>query len=177
VALNPSAALACQLSPLTLPLQCLAGALYGLYAGLALSWLASSLGQALAFLLGRYLFRATVKAYLLQRVPNFPQIVSSALRSSAAQGALQRGRQQLALRSRRPPPWALDPAAALSASLVHSCRLARAGGGGEEGGLEADGAAAPVSHLALQRAQLRRRADAHQVPPALRLHRSAGSSP
>ncbi len=46
--------------------------------GLALSWFASSVGQALAFLLGRYLFRASVKAYLLQRVPNFPQIVSGA---------------------------------------------------------------------------------------------------
>lgn len=55
-------------------LQAITGALYGLYVGLALSWFASSVGQALAFLLGRYLFRASVKAYLLQRVPNFPQI-------------------------------------------------------------------------------------------------------
>ncbi|KAG2500159.1 hypothetical protein HYH03_001741 [Edaphochlamys debaryana] len=55
-------------------LQAITGALYGLYAGLVVSWLASSVGQALAFLLGRYLFRASVKSYLLQRVPNFPQI-------------------------------------------------------------------------------------------------------
>ncbi|KAG2430643.1 hypothetical protein HYH02_013641 [Chlamydomonas schloesseri] len=55
-------------------LQCITGALYGLYAGLVVSWLASAVGQALAFLLGRYLFRASVKSYLLQRVPNFPQI-------------------------------------------------------------------------------------------------------
>ncbi|GFR42230.1 hypothetical protein Agub_g3123 [Astrephomene gubernaculifera] len=55
-------------------LQAITGALYGLYAGLLVSWLASSVGQALAFLLGRYLFRASVKAYMLQRVPNFPQI-------------------------------------------------------------------------------------------------------
>ncbi|KAG2438514.1 hypothetical protein HXX76_005065 [Chlamydomonas incerta] len=55
-------------------LQAITGALYGLYAGLVVSWLASVVGQALAFLLGRYLFRASVKSYLLQRVPNFPQI-------------------------------------------------------------------------------------------------------
>lgn len=67
--------------------QAITGALYGLYVGLALSWFASSVGQALAFLLGRYLFRASVKAYLLQRVPNFPQIVSGA--RGGVEGALQ----------------------------------------------------------------------------------------
>ncbi|GLC44991.1 hypothetical protein PLESTB_001745900 [Pleodorina starrii] len=55
-------------------LQAITGALYGLYAGLLVSWFASSVGQALAFLLGRYLFRASVKSYLVTRVPNFPQI-------------------------------------------------------------------------------------------------------
>ncbi|GIL77864.1 hypothetical protein Vretimale_6601 [Volvox reticuliferus] len=55
-------------------LQAITGALYGLYAGLIVSWFASSVGQSLAFLLGRYLFRASVKAYLVQRVTNFPQI-------------------------------------------------------------------------------------------------------
>ncbi|EFJ52800.1 hypothetical protein VOLCADRAFT_86135 [Volvox carteri f. nagariensis] len=55
-------------------LQAITGALYGLYAGLVVSWFASAVGQSLAFLLGRYLFRSSVKAYLVQRVPNFPQI-------------------------------------------------------------------------------------------------------
>jgi uncharacterized membrane protein YdjX (TVP38/TMEM64 family) len=55
-------------------LQVLSGALYSFYVGLLLSWFATSVGQALAFLLGRYLFRRSVKAYLIERVPNFPLI-------------------------------------------------------------------------------------------------------
>ena len=55
-------------------MQVLSGALYGFYMGLLITWVSSCAGQCLAFLLGRYLLRRSVKSYLLQRVPNFPQI-------------------------------------------------------------------------------------------------------
>ena len=58
----------------TMILQVLSGALYNFYVGLLVSWFATSVGQSLAFVLGRYLFRRSVKAYLLERVPNFPII-------------------------------------------------------------------------------------------------------
>jgi uncharacterized membrane protein YdjX (TVP38/TMEM64 family) len=46
--------------------QVLSGALYGFWAGLAVSWLATNIGQCAAFLLGRYLFRPTVKVKAVQ---------------------------------------------------------------------------------------------------------------
>lgn len=55
-------------------MQVISGALYGFWMGLLVSWLATSIGQSLAFLLGRYLFRAPVKAYLHQTWPSFPTI-------------------------------------------------------------------------------------------------------
>jgi uncharacterized membrane protein YdjX (TVP38/TMEM64 family) len=55
-------------------MQVISGALYGFWIGLLVSWVATSLGQSLAFLLGRYLFRAPVKSYLHQTWPNFPTI-------------------------------------------------------------------------------------------------------
>ncbi|KAL6759383.1 snare associated Golgi protein-domain-containing protein [Haematococcus lacustris] len=55
-------------------LQVMSGALYGFWMGLLVSWVATSLGQALAFLLGRYLFRPTVKSYLHSTWPTFPAI-------------------------------------------------------------------------------------------------------
>jgi uncharacterized membrane protein YdjX (TVP38/TMEM64 family) len=55
-------------------LQVISGALYGFWGGMAVSWTSTSLGQSLAFLLGRYLFRPTVKSYLHARWPTFPTI-------------------------------------------------------------------------------------------------------
>ncbi len=55
-------------------MQVMSGALYGFWMGLVVSWLATSVGQSLAFLLGRYLFRPTVKAYLHSTWPTFPAI-------------------------------------------------------------------------------------------------------
>jgi uncharacterized membrane protein YdjX (TVP38/TMEM64 family) len=48
-----------------------AGAVYGFALGSIITWLATVAGQTLAFLLGRYLLRDFVVAYLLKRVPNF----------------------------------------------------------------------------------------------------------
>lgn len=59
-------------------LQVIAGALYGLWIGLFVAWIATSAGQAFAFLLGRYLFRSTVSGFLTKRVPNFA-VVENAL--------------------------------------------------------------------------------------------------
>eukprot|EP00195_Chlamydomonas_chlamydogama_P007023 CAMPEP_0202892994 /NCGR_PEP_ID=MMETSP1392-20130828/2653_1 /ASSEMBLY_ACC=CAM_ASM_000868 /TAXON_ID=225041 /ORGANISM="Chlamydomonas chlamydogama, Strain SAG 11-48b" /LENGTH=252 /DNA_ID=CAMNT_0049577161 /DNA_START=593 /DNA_END=1351 /DNA_ORIENTATION=- len=55
-------------------MQVISGALYGFWVGLLVSWLATSVGQSLAFLLGRYLFRASVKSYLHSTWPTFPTI-------------------------------------------------------------------------------------------------------
>mmetsp|Transcript_12836 Transcript_12836/g.22638 ORF Transcript_12836/g.22638 Transcript_12836/m.22638 type:complete len:320 (-) Transcript_12836:267-1226(-) len=55
-------------------MQLLSGALYGFWMGLVVSWVATSTGQSLAFLLGRYLFRPTVKNYLHSTWPSFPTI-------------------------------------------------------------------------------------------------------
>jgi uncharacterized membrane protein YdjX (TVP38/TMEM64 family) len=55
-------------------LQVMSGALYGFWMGMVVSWLATSAGQSLAFLLGRYLFRPTVKQYLHSTWPSFPAI-------------------------------------------------------------------------------------------------------
>ena len=55
-------------------MQLISGALYGFWMGFMVSWIATSLGQALAFLLGRYLFRPTVKSYLHNTWPTFPTI-------------------------------------------------------------------------------------------------------
>lgn len=55
-------------------MQVISGALYGFWVGLLVSWVATSTGQSLAFLLGRYLFRQPVKTYLHQTWPNFPAI-------------------------------------------------------------------------------------------------------
>eukprot|EP00877_Chromochloris_zofingiensis_P014815 jgi/Chrzof1/9588/Cz04g08160.t1 len=53
------------------------GAVYGFLLGACISWLATSIGQTLAFLLGRYLLRDTVSAVLVKRVPNFSSIDES----------------------------------------------------------------------------------------------------
>lgn len=58
-------------------MQVISGALYGFWMGFMVSWGATSLGQCLAFLLGRYLFRPTVKAYLHSTWPTFPTIDSA----------------------------------------------------------------------------------------------------
>eukprot|EP00197_Chlamydomonas_leiostraca_P006495 CAMPEP_0202868928 /NCGR_PEP_ID=MMETSP1391-20130828/11405_1 /ASSEMBLY_ACC=CAM_ASM_000867 /TAXON_ID=1034604 /ORGANISM="Chlamydomonas leiostraca, Strain SAG 11-49" /LENGTH=292 /DNA_ID=CAMNT_0049549159 /DNA_START=165 /DNA_END=1040 /DNA_ORIENTATION=- len=55
-------------------MQVISGALYGFWMGMVVSWAATSMGQSLAFLLGRYLFRPTVKAYLHNTWPTFPTI-------------------------------------------------------------------------------------------------------
>lgn len=55
-------------------MQVISGALYGFGVGFFVSWCATSLGQCLAFLLGRYLFRPTVKTYLHNTWPTFPNI-------------------------------------------------------------------------------------------------------
>eukprot|EP00200_Dunaliella_tertiolecta_P006651 CAMPEP_0202357512 /NCGR_PEP_ID=MMETSP1126-20121109/11511_1 /ASSEMBLY_ACC=CAM_ASM_000457 /TAXON_ID=3047 /ORGANISM="Dunaliella tertiolecta, Strain CCMP1320" /LENGTH=272 /DNA_ID=CAMNT_0048950411 /DNA_START=242 /DNA_END=1060 /DNA_ORIENTATION=+ len=55
-------------------MQVISGALYGFTKGFMVSWVSTSTGQALAFLLGRYLFRPTVKAYLHSTWPTFPTI-------------------------------------------------------------------------------------------------------
>lgn len=55
-------------------MQVISGAVYGFWLGLLMSWVATSVGQSLAFLLGRYLFRAPVKAYLHSTWPSFPTI-------------------------------------------------------------------------------------------------------
>jgi hypothetical protein len=54
--------------------QVATGALYGFWMGLLVSWIGTSAGQCLAFLLGRYLFRPTVKTYLHNTWPTFPAI-------------------------------------------------------------------------------------------------------
>jgi uncharacterized membrane protein YdjX (TVP38/TMEM64 family) len=48
-----------------------AGAVYGFALGCVITWLATVMGQTLAFLLGRYLLRDFVVGTLLKRVPNF----------------------------------------------------------------------------------------------------------
>eukprot|EP00798_Chlamydomonas_sp_ICE-L_P015754 gene15754-21877_t len=60
-------------------LQVVSGALYGFWFGLWVSWVATSIGQSLSFLLGRYLFRQAVKKYLHQSWPSFP-IVDAAIK-------------------------------------------------------------------------------------------------
>uniref|UniRef100_A0A7S0YCY1 VTT domain-containing protein n=1 Tax=Polytomella parva TaxID=51329 RepID=A0A7S0YCY1_9CHLO len=60
-------------------LQMVTGALYGMYLGFFVSWAATAIGQALAFVLGRYLLRKTVKSYLSQTFPNFP-VIDAAIR-------------------------------------------------------------------------------------------------
>lgn len=52
-------------------LQVVSGAVYGFGMGLIISWAATTLAQSFAFLLGRYLFRASVKSYMLTTFPNF----------------------------------------------------------------------------------------------------------
>ena len=47
------------------------GAAFGLAAGTLVAWLGTVLGQVGAFLLGRYLLRDVVVAYLEKRVPHF----------------------------------------------------------------------------------------------------------
>lgn len=54
--------------------QVISGALYGFWMGLLISWFATSVGQSVAFLIGRYLFRPTVKSYLHSTWPSFPAI-------------------------------------------------------------------------------------------------------
>lgn len=48
-----------------------AGAVYGFALGSIITWLATCMGQCLAFLLGRYLLRDFVVSYLIKKVPNF----------------------------------------------------------------------------------------------------------
>ncbi len=60
-------------------LQVISGALYGFWFGFWVSWLATSAGQSLAFVLGRYLFRAPVKSYLHSTWPTFP-IIDAAIK-------------------------------------------------------------------------------------------------
>lgn len=55
-------------------LQVVSGALYGFWVGMLVSWMATSVGQCLAFLLGRYLFRQLVKNYLHRTWPSFHSI-------------------------------------------------------------------------------------------------------
>ena len=55
-------------------MQIISGAVYGFWNGLLVSWVATSTGQSLAFLIGRYLFRASVKSYLHSNWPNFAAI-------------------------------------------------------------------------------------------------------
>ncbi|GAX74592.1 hypothetical protein CEUSTIGMA_g2040.t1 [Chlamydomonas eustigma] len=55
-------------------LQVVSGSLYGFWSGVLLSWLANSIGQTCAFLLGRYLFSSPVRTYLHARWPGFPAI-------------------------------------------------------------------------------------------------------
>lgn len=57
-----------------------AGATYGFYVGSAIIWTATSIGQTLAFLLGRYLFRDAVASWLLQRVERFSSIEEAVAR-------------------------------------------------------------------------------------------------
>lgn len=51
-----------------------AGAAYGFYIGLAISWLGTVLGQVGAFLLGRFLLRDIVFSFLVKRVQGFASI-------------------------------------------------------------------------------------------------------
>eukprot|EP00798_Chlamydomonas_sp_ICE-L_P010152 gene10152-8055_t len=62
-------------------LQVVSGALYGFWYGFLVSWVATSVGQSLAFVLGRYLFRALVKNYLRQTWPTFP-VIDAAIKQS-----------------------------------------------------------------------------------------------
>ena len=62
-------------------MQVISGALYGFWSGLWISWVASTAGQSLAFLIGRHLFRAPVKAYLLATWPSFP-VIDAAIKQS-----------------------------------------------------------------------------------------------
>ncbi len=63
-------------------LQVITGAVYGLKYGMLMSWIGTSIGQTIAFLLGRHLFRAPVKSYLTSTWPTFPAI-DAAIRHDA----------------------------------------------------------------------------------------------
>jgi uncharacterized membrane protein YdjX (TVP38/TMEM64 family) len=47
------------------------GAVFGLVAGTILTWLGSSIGQIIAFIIGRYLLRESVKSYLTKQFPKW----------------------------------------------------------------------------------------------------------
>lgn len=51
-----------------------AGAIFGTVAGLLLSWLGSSVGQVIAFIAGRYVFRDAVVSYLTKQFPKWTAI-------------------------------------------------------------------------------------------------------
>lgn len=53
------------------------GAAFGLVSGSTVAWLGTVLGQVGAFLLGRYLLRDVVVAYLEKRVPHFKSVDAS----------------------------------------------------------------------------------------------------
>lgn len=53
------------------------GAAFGLISGSTVAWLGTVLGQVGAFLLGRYLLRDVVVAYLEKRVPHFKSVDAS----------------------------------------------------------------------------------------------------
>lgn len=59
-----------------------AGAIFGIVAGLLLSWLGSSVGQIIAFIAGRYVFRDVVVSYLARQFPKWTAIDSAMSRES-----------------------------------------------------------------------------------------------
>jgi uncharacterized membrane protein YdjX (TVP38/TMEM64 family) len=54
-----------------------AGAIFGIVAGVLLSWLGSSVGQVIAFIAGRYVFRDVVVSYLTRQFPKWTAIDSA----------------------------------------------------------------------------------------------------
>lgn len=57
-----------------------AGAVYGFATAIVIIWTATCIGQTLAFLFGRYLFRDFIASWLIQKVENFAQIEEAVAR-------------------------------------------------------------------------------------------------
>ena len=166
-----------------------AGAVFGFWRGAVLSWVATSVGTTLAFVLGRYLLADTVEAYVKDKwVSGRP---SRRGRRGPAGGGCVGGcaTPQLVCVPHPPRPAAPPtPPPAPAPPPPQVPQLSHRGDGTGQGGVEAGAAAQGGAHVALERAELRHvrhaaqpgglraalRGGGHSLRAALQLHGQVG---